>query len=68
MSKSGVHSLLTLVALSVFLMTFAACSDNTEVAPTASDSAEMTVVEYAKWCAALPDDIEPQPGENSWRS
>ncbi len=59
MSKSGMHSLLTLVALAVFLMTFVACSDSTEVAPTASDSAEMTVVEYAQWCAALPDDIEP---------
>ena len=59
MSKSGIHSLLTLVALSVILLTFAACSDSTEVAPTASDSAEMTVAEYAQWCAALPDDIEP---------
>ena len=59
MSKSGIHSLLTLVALSVILLTFAACSDSTEVAPTASDSVEMTVAEYAQWCAALPDDIEP---------
>ena len=59
MSKSGIHSLLTLVALSVILLTFAACSDSTEVAPTASDSPEMTVAEYAQWCAALPDDIEP---------
>ena len=59
MSKSGIHSLLTLVALSVILLTFAACSDSTEVAPGASDSAEMTVAEYAQWCAALPDDIEP---------
>ena len=49
-SKSGVHDLLTLVALSAILLTFAACSDSTEVAPTASDSAEMTVVEYAQWC------------------
>ena len=39
--------------------TLSACSDSTEVAPPASDSAEMTVVEYARWCAALPDDIEP---------
>ena len=59
MSKSGIHSLLTLVALSVILLTFAACSDSAEVAPTASDSVEMTVAEYAQWCAALPDDIEP---------
>ena len=59
MSKSGIQSPLTLVALSVILMTFAACGDSTEVAPTASDSAEMTVAEYAQWCAALPDDIEP---------
>ena len=59
MSKSGIHSLLTLVALSIILLTFAACSDSTEVAPTASDSVEMTVAEYAQWCAALPDDIEP---------
>ena len=59
MSKSGIHSLLTLVALSVILLTFVACSDSTEVAPTASDSVEMTVAEYAQWCAALPDDIEP---------
>ena len=58
-SKSGVHNVLTLVALSVILLTFAACSDSTEVAPGASDSAEMTVAEYAQWCAALPDDIEP---------
>ena len=59
MSKSGIHSLLTLVALSVILLTFAACGDSSEVAPTASDSVEMTVAEYAQWCAALPDDIEP---------
>ena len=59
MIKSGIHSLITLVALSVILLTFFACSDSTEVAPTAPDSAEMTVVEYAQWCAALPDDIEP---------
>ena len=59
MSKSGIPSLLTLVALSVILLTFAACSDSAEVAPTASDSVEMTVAEYAQWCAALPDDIEP---------
>ena len=59
MSKPGIHSLLTMVALSVILLTFVACGDSTEVAPTASDSAEMTVVEYAQWCAALPDDIEP---------
>ena len=58
-SKSGVHNVLTLVALSVILLTFAACRDSTEVAPGASDSAEMTVAEYAQWCAALPDDIEP---------
>ena len=59
MNKTGIHRLFALVALSVILLTFAACSDSTEVAPTASDSAEMTVVEYAQWCAALPDDIEP---------
>ena len=59
MSKSGIHSLLTLVALSIILLTLVACSDSTEVAPTASDSVEMTVAEYAQWCAALPDDIEP---------
>ncbi len=63
MSKSGIDSLVALVALSVILLTLAACSDSTEVAPTASDSAEMSVVEYAKWCAALPDDIEPP----TWR-
>ena len=57
--KAELPSLLTLVALSVILLTFAACSDSTEVAPGASDSAEMTVAEYAQWCAALPDDIEP---------
>ena len=28
-------------------------------APPAPDSAGMTVAEYAQWCAALPDDIEP---------
>ena len=59
MNKVGMHSLLTLVALSVILLTFVACGDSTEVAPTASDSAEMTVAEYAQWCAGLPDDIEP---------
>ena len=59
MSKSGIHSLLTLVALSIILLTLVACGDSTEVAPTASDSVEMTVAEYAQWCAALPDDIEP---------
>ena len=58
-SKAELPSLLTLVALSVILLTFAACSDSTEVAPGESDSAEMTVAEYAQWCAALPDDIEP---------
>ena len=58
-NKAELPNLLTLVALSVILLTFAACSDSTEVAPTASDSAEMTVVEYAKWCAGLPDDIDP---------
>ena len=58
-SKADLPNLLTLVALSVILLTFAACSDSTEVAPGASDSAEMTVAEYAQWCAALPDDIEP---------
>ena len=58
-NKAELPNLLTLVALSFILLTFAACSDSTEVAPTASDSAEMTVVEYANWCAALPDDIEP---------
>ena len=59
MSKSEIHSLLTLVALSIILLTLVACGDSTEVAPTASDSVEMTVAEYAQWCAALPDDIEP---------
>ena len=58
-NKAELPNLLTLVALSVILLTFAACSDSTEVAPTASDSAEMTVVEYANWCAGLPDDIDP---------
>ena len=58
-NKAELPNLLTLVALSVILLTFAACSDSTEVAPGASDSAEMTVAEYAQWCAALPDDIEP---------
>ena len=58
-TKAELPNLLTLVALSVILLTFAACSDSTEVAPTASDSAEMTVVEYANWCAGLPDDIDP---------
>ena len=58
-SKADLPNLLTLVALSVILLTFAACSDSTEVAPGASDSAEMTVAEYAQWCAVLPDDIEP---------
>ena len=58
-NKAELPNLLTLVALSVILLTFAACSDSTEVAPGASDSAEMTVAEYAQWCAALPDDIDP---------
>ena len=58
-NKAELPNLLTLVALSVILLTFAACSDSTEVAPTASGSAEMTVVEYANWCAGLPDDIDP---------
>ena len=58
-NKAELPNLLTLVALSVILLTFAACSDSTEVAPTASNSVEMTVAEYAQWCAALPDDIEP---------
>ena len=58
-NKAELPNLLTLVALSVILLTFAACSDSTEVAPTASDSAEMTVVEYTNWCAGLPDDIDP---------
>ncbi len=58
-NKAELPNLLTLVALSVILLTFAACSESTEVAPGASDSAEMTVAEYAEWCAALPDDIEP---------
>ena len=50
--------LAVLVALATAVI-LGACSDSTEVAPTASDSAEMTVVEYAKWCAELPDDIDP---------